>query len=135
LPVFRKIINSSFLLAGLIFLILSAAPDLQAAREIEIGLARVVQLSEDRYNVLASIANKTPEPREIILRYALYFYDRSAPSGDIPIMVIRKDRTIILKRREQRTIKTLLIREGGQERGAFRLEPKVRLRRQRPWNY
>ncbi len=83
----------------------------------------------------AEVTNMTSEPREAILRAQLSFYDKASPHGDVPLSILRKDTTIILKAYEKRRLELILIDEGSPLQAELRIEPSLRLRRQRVWNY
>ena len=51
------------------------------------------------------------------------------------LFALRKDMTVILKAGETRTLEVPLINEGSMPRGDIRIEPMMRVRRQRVWNY
>lgn len=107
----------------------------QAAGEVTLQKISSKQLSFERYEISAVIYNQTPEPREVVLRAQIFFFEDFAPKGDKPAMILRKDETIILKRREGRAIKIILINEGDLPKAKLRLKPEIRIRRQRVWNY
>ena len=106
-----------------------------ALDEVSIVNVKIQEQSYDRYIVSATIANKTAEPREATLRAQVFFFDKVSPYGDKPLSVLRKDATIVLKARESRKVRVLLIDEGSVAKQRVRLEPEIRLRRQRVWNY
>ena len=114
---------------------LAGARFLFADGEISIqGITYLVH-SPHRYEVIGSMKNETEEPREVVYRAQLTFYEKTAPVGDKPAFLVRKDVTIILRPGERKKIRTVLLAEGTPPKGALRAEPILRIRRQRPWNY
>ena len=93
------------------------------------------QTAPGKFLVTGNIQNPTPEPREVVARGLLTFYDQTPPKGDVPLFSLRKDTTMVLAAGETRALEVLLINEGGMPRGALRVEPVIRVRRQRIWNY
>ena len=88
-----------------------------------------------KFLVTGTLQNPSPEAREVVVRGQLTFYDQSVPPGDIPLFILRKDTTLILKPSGSQSVEVPLINEGGLPRGALRIEPMLRVRRQRVWNY
>lgn len=103
--------------------------------QIQITNISAREVSEGHYVLEGLVSNKTTNPKELVLRAQITFYDRTAPRGDLPLAVLRKDITIILKSGEERSLQIPLINEGKRWHGAVRLEPFLRIRRQRAWNY
>ena len=103
--------------------------------QIDVSNVGYAESAPGKFLVTGNLQNPTRETREIVVRGLLTFYDKTAPKGDVPIFVLRKDVTIILKAGEGRSVEISLINEGGMPRGALRIEPVLRVRRQRIWNY
>ena len=106
-----------------------------AVGEILIENVQAKRLEHDRWEATALVMNVTEEPREVVLRGQITFYDQTAPKGDLPVSILRKDLTLILKPDEVRPVKIHFIDEGGAPKGSLRLEPFFRIRRQRVWSY
>lgn len=106
-----------------------------AAGEIAIENVAVERKTSSQYVLSATVINQSPEPREVILRAQISFYDKAAPKGDLPVAVLRKDVTVVLRKEENRRLAVDLVEEGPKEKGSIRLEPSLRIRRQRPWSY
>lgn len=123
--------RSIFFISAFFFL----APFTGTAGEIQLDNIQLVSHLPDRYEVSVNITNAAFNSREIVLRAQVFFYDAASPKGDIPVMILRKDETIVMKSGEQRTITVKLINEGILPKGRLRLEPEIRIRRQREWNY
>lgn len=121
--------------AFLFFLLAVSAPPARAIGEIQITFNGMDEPAPGRYVLEALVKNRTDLPREIILRGQITFYDKAAAPGDVPLQILRKDITIILKSGESRSVKMGLLNEGSFPRGEIRVEPFVRLRRQKPWTY
>ena len=83
----------------------------------------------------ASLENTATESMETTLRFRLAFYDRNSPEGDIPVNVLRKDQTIVLKPNEIRKMDVKFLEEGASPLIPVRIEPTVRIRREREWKY
>ena len=103
--------------------------------QIVISGTNYSETAPGKYLLAGSVQNPTQETREVVVRGLLTFYDRTSPQGDVPLFVLRKDMTFILKAGETRPIEMPLINEGGMPRGALRVESLIRVRRQRIWNY
>lgn len=116
-------------------LALSFSSGLHAAGEIVIDGISLEQDPPDHYYVIGTVVNATNEPREVILRAQVLFYDNAVPKGDLPVIVLRKDKTMILKAQEKKTLRIPILKEGVLPRLDLRVEPQLRLRRQRVWNY
>jgi hypothetical protein len=110
-------------------------PAAHAVGEIKIDKISVQQHSPDRYEVSAVLYNQTAEAREVVLRAQLFFFEDFAPKGDKPAMILRKDETIVLQRKEGRTVSVILLNEGTLPKAKLRLDPEIRIRRQRAWQY
>ena len=121
--------------APLIFLIFFAASPLFAAGEIQIQNVSVEAQSASRYVLNGTVENTTPETREVILRGQVAFYEKASPEGDLPVAILRKDVSMVLKSKESRLLHIILLNEGTAPKGSLRLQPILRIRRQRPWNY
>ena len=124
----------SVFLIGLL-LLTGPFPTVRAAGEIQIEQTAVQEIPPDRYEMTALVRNKSTDSREVVLRAQLFFFDEASPPGDIPLMILRKDETIVLKNEESRMVRIRLINEGTLPKSRLRLEPEIRIRRQRPWNY
>lgn len=116
---------------GLTFFLPVAA----AMGEIQIDSLAVQEYPPHHYDVSAMMNNKTAETREVVLRAQLFFFEQAAPPGDLPVMILRKDETVVLKAGKRRSITVKLIHEGKLPKGSLRMEPEIRIRRQRVWNY
>ena len=93
------------------------------------------RLAEDRFMVAGTVLNTSDEKREVVLRAQIAFYDTGAPVGDVPVMVLRKDVSIILKPKDEFETEVLLIHEGVFPKTALRQVPTFRVRRDREWKY
>lgn len=137
----------SFCFLIFLFLALEAAPPAARAsqKSAEFQSPPVSQISVSnisysetepgKFLLSGDLQNPTQEPREVVIRGLLTVYDQTAPKGDLPLFALRKDMTLILRSGEGRTVEIPLINEGGTPRGALRIEPLIRVRRQRVWNY
>lgn len=103
--------------------------------DIAIQDVMINRIAEDKYEVTGNVINQTEQPRELVLRGQVTFYDRTAPKGDKPVMILRRDITQVLKVKESRIVKILLIDEGATEETSLRPEPMLRVRRNRIWHY
>lgn len=103
------------------------------AGEISIQNVHLQDKPPFQYVVRGIVANETAEAREVVLRAQVVMYDQTAPQGDLPVRVLRKDQTIILKPSEKRQVALTVIQEGRMPDVRFRAEPVLRVRRQRPW--
>jgi hypothetical protein len=122
-----------FFLSLLFFTLASGSA--YAAGEVTLEKTEAKESSPGRYEVSAVFYNHTPEAREVVLRAQLFFFEEFAPAGDLPAMVLRKDETVILKRREGRRVTVVLLNEGTLPKAKLRLKPEIRIRRQRKWQY
>ncbi len=120
---------SSFLFLFGYFL---AAP-LFGIGEISILDIKVHNKPPFQYKVQGTVVNETDHDREVVLRAEAVMYDETAPKGDLPVRVLRKDTTVILKAAEKRNVEITLIHEGRMPDVRFRVEPVLRVRRQRLW--
>lgn len=114
---------------------LGISSSVQAAEEIRISETAVKELSADKFLVSAVLRNAYKSTREVTLRAQIFFFEKASPKGDKPAMILRKDETIVLRPQEVRKIHVKLINEGTRPKARLRLEPEVRLRREREWNY
>jgi hypothetical protein len=117
------------------FLIPVFGPPLQAVGEIRITNVAARQKTPGKFILTANVANSTGEPREVVFRAQLTFYDKTSPPGDLPATVVQKDFTIILKAGQERSLEVPIILEGKLPPGSLRMEPSLRIRRQREWMY
>ena len=106
-----------------------------ALGEVEVKAVSYQENKAGHYLVQCEIANTTDEAREVILRAAIHIYEKASPKGDLPLMVLRKDSTIVLRPQETRALQIPILNEGDYPRGSFRTEATVRIHRQRPWSY
>lgn len=104
-----------------------------AAGEINILDVKVLEKPPFQYKVQGTVVNETDHAREVVLRAEVVMYDETAPKGDLPVRVLRKDMTVILKAAEKRNVELTLIQEGRMPDVRFRVEPILRMRRQRLW--
>ena len=118
-----------FVAASFIFL---SAP-LFGLGEISILDVKVQEKPPFQYKVHGTVVNETAQDREVVLRAQVVLYDLTAPKGDLPVRVLRKDITVILKASEKRNVEMTLIHEGRMPDVRFRIEPLLRMRRQRLW--
>ncbi len=130
----------SFFLPATCFLLLATCllppVSISAADEIQIENVLIDAKSPLRhYELSAAAANSSEAPRDVILRGQIAFYDKAAPQGDVPVMILRKDMNVVLRAKESRTVRFDLLNEGAVPVGSLRLEPSVRIRRNREWNY
>ena len=116
-------------------MIFSGPSLLWAVGEIQVEGVSVDVAAPGRYVLSGTIRNRTEDPREVTFRAQVTAYDKSSPKGDVPVIVIRKDQTIILRPREKRKIEVTLFDEGIPPEGSLRYEPMIRVRRQRLWFY
>jgi hypothetical protein len=119
----------------LAFILVSLVSQAFAANEVQVEKLTLKKDPPDRYEISATVHNKSKERREVVLRAQVFFYDETSPAGDIPVMILRKDETVYLNRGEGRRIEFRLINEGTLPKVRMRLEPEVRIRRQRVWQY
>ncbi len=115
--------------------LLLISPCAWAKEEIIIQNITASQSAADKYMVAGKVTNQSKEPRELVLRGQLTFYDRTAPKGDKPVMILRRDVTKVFKPGQTRRVKIPLIDEGATEKTSVRYEPMLRIRRNRIWNY
>lgn len=120
---------------GIIAALFLSTPLLLAAGEIQIESISMEEKSVHHYVLTGQVINSSASPRDVILRAQVSFYDRAAPKGDLPVMVLRKDMNIVLRAGESRKVEATFLNEGDAPRGAVRAEPALRIRRQRPWSY
>ena len=108
---------------------------LLATENITLDSVRVLEQSAGHFQLTANVANTTSETREVILRGQITFYDRAVPAGDVPVMILHKTVALVLKNGESRAIDMTLLNEGTWPKGSLRMEPSMRIRREREWNY
>ena len=131
-----SLILSGFFWIVFVFFIFSGPFNLHAVDEIKIDNVAVEKQSSTDYVISGVVSNTSDLAREIVLRVQLSFYERVSPPGDLPAAILRKDMTLVLKPAENRTLRISLYNEGSMILPtAYRLEPILRIRRQRPWNY
>ncbi len=106
---------------------------LKAFGEVSVDNVSLQQTQPFQYKVTGKVVNATEEPREVVLRAQAVFYDETAPKGDLPIRVLRKDITLVLRASETREVQAVLFEEGRLPDVRFRVEPELRIRRQRLW--
>lgn len=106
-----------------------------AAEAIHISDVTVKESTDKRFVVEGRLTNMTEESRDVIFRAQLFFYDKTAPKGDLPVSILRRDKNIVLKPWESRKVNEVFVSEAKSPRGSLRLEPLMRIRRQREWNY
>lgn len=107
--------------------------ELFAVGEISVQNVRLQDKPPFQYKVRGTVVNETAQDREVVLRAQVVMYDQTAPQGDLPVRVLRKDKTIILKASESREVEMTVIQEGRMPDVRFRAEPVLRVRRQRLW--
>ncbi len=110
-----------------------AAAPLFAVGEISVLDIHLQEKPPFQYIVRGTVVNETQQDREVVLRAQVVMYDQTAPKGDLPVRVLRKDKTIILKGSEKREVEMTVIQEGRMPDVRFRAEPVLRIRRQRLW--
>ena len=120
---------------GMMALAVFCQTDARAQGEIVIEGVSAEQRTPTKYLVVGKVRNRTQESREVILRAQVVFYDKAAPKGDVPAANVWKDVTLVIWPNENRKIEIPLILEGGKPAGSLRMEPGLRLRRQREWMY
>ncbi len=103
--------------------------------EIAISDIQAEQIENGRYHLKAQITNTTSETREIVLRSQIEIFDQNAPRGDLPVSILRKDKNWVLKPGESRALDDDFLAQGVPLKGEMRIEPLVRIRRNRVWNY
>lgn len=124
----------AFALLAIFFL--GVCLELVASDDIQISDVSIETKAALRQYVLhGTVKNHSAEPREVILRGQIVFYDKAVPKGDLPVMILRKDMTLVLRASEARTANIDLLNEGAVPKGSLRLVPSLRTRRSRPWNY
>ena len=106
-----------------------------AIDEVTVKDYAVQNESLGRYEVTATLCNRTRDSREVTLRAQIFFFEKASPKGDKPAMILRKDETVVLFPEETRKITVPLLNEGSFPKARLRVEPEVRIRRQRVWNY
>ncbi len=116
-------------------LVLSVLPQVFAVGEIRIEDVFVKTDPPDRYTVGATVSNQTDKPREVTLRAQIFFFEKASPKTDKPAMILRKDLTLVLRKNESRKIRVRLLNEGTLPKERLRLEPEIRIRRQREWHH
>ncbi len=132
LSVFKKI-SRIFFLSLLLFCVGSFS--LFAFDEIRIENVAADEKPPYGYWLRGSVSNQTDNPREVILRAQVAIFDKNSPPGDLPVRILRKDITIILKPREAKNAEVEFFNKGVLPKTDLRIEPLLRLRRQRIWNY
>ncbi|MCI0597439.1 MAG: hypothetical protein L0Z48_13015, partial [candidate division Zixibacteria bacterium] len=100
---------------------------------INVEGVRATVISPARYELTGNVTNTSEDAREVTLRAQITFYDRTAPKGDLPLDYLRKDITEVLRPGENRAVRVVLLRSGAPLHDAVRLEPFLRIRRQRVW--
>jgi hypothetical protein len=128
-------LNKSRSLALFFFLSLVFSGPAFPAEEIQIESIVSRRVSFDRYLITARLINATNEPREVTLHAQLSFYDKTAPIGDRPVMIIRKELSVVLKKKQTKKFRVSLINEGVQPKAPMRFEPILRVQRQKVWNH
>lgn len=123
------------LLVLIFFLAIPYHPSALAVREILISEVTLEQKSFQDHQLSAKVQNTTNESREVTLRAQIFFFNRNSPPGDLPINILRKDHVMVLKPQEIRNLEVKFVEEGGHRLEPLRLEPQVRVRRQREWKY
>ena len=119
--------------AFLVLFCLFSSESLFAFGEISVRNVRLQDKPPFQYIVRGTVVNETDHDREVVLRAQVVMYDQTAPKGDLPVRVLRKDKTIILKASESREVEMNVIQEGNMPDVRFRAEPVLRVRRQRLW--
>ncbi|MSR77362.1 MAG: hypothetical protein EXS63_03950 [Candidatus Omnitrophica bacterium] len=121
-------------LFGIWYLVLGIS-SAYALGEINISEVSAREKEPLRFELQANITNTTQETREVILRAQIEIFDRMVPRGEQPLSVFRKDQSLILKSGETRPLRVEFVGEGLPPKGVTRIEPALRIRRQRVWNY
>ncbi|MBN1689343.1 MAG: hypothetical protein JW893_09590 [Candidatus Omnitrophica bacterium] len=128
----KRIIVLCTVVAAIIFI-----PSMVYAQVGGVNIQHVAakQRTPSKYVLTAELVNDSGEDKEVILRGQITFYDKAAPKGDLPVTSVRKDVSVVLRKYETRNFETLLIIEGTPPVGSLRMEPSLRIRRSREWNY
>jgi hypothetical protein len=121
----------TFLLTSLMVVLFATS----TRAEVQISNVTLTENSLDEHWVHGEILNNSPEVREVTFRTQVIFYERNSPRGDLPLNVLRKDQTIILKAQEKRLVDVKFIEQGGRPLLPIRAEPLMRVRREREWKY
>lgn len=119
--------------AAVFLLVCWAAPGLGAFEEVTVQDVHLKDHPPFEYRVSGKVINQTAEPREVVLRAQALLFDASAPKGDLPVHAYRKDMTIVLKPSETREVEAVFVKEGKFPDLRARIEPVLRIRRQRLW--
>lgn len=122
-------------LGGAALAFFCAVPAGFSAGEIAITDLQAERIENSRYHLKAQIMNTSSETREIVLRSQIEIFDQNAPRGDLPLSILRKDKNWVLKPGESRVLEEDFLAQGTALKGALRIEPKLRVRRNRIWNY
>lgn len=122
------------LLAFLFFCTLAPVSDAWAVEPVHVSDVMLKESTDKRYIIEGRLTNMTDQSRDVIFRTQLTLYDKTAPKGDLPVSILRRDKNIVLKAWESRKVEIVFVSEN-QLRGSLRLEPSIRIRRQREWNY
>ena len=117
-----------------LFLALFFASALYAG-DVHVDKIRYEEKKANFYVLSGTLTNDGGSPREAVVRGQLTFYDKASPKGDVPVAVVRKDITVVLRTGEIRNLEIPLYNEGRMPAGSFRAEPMLRIRREREWNY
>ncbi len=119
-----------FFLLGTLFV-----PCLFSADEIIIQDISAKEIAPQRFTLKYHVSNATVDSREVVLRSQIEVFDRAVPAGDLPVNILRKDQTLVLKPGESRDMSVDFVGQGQPAKGDLRVSPVVRIRRQRVWNY
>ena len=115
--------------------ILASSAILYASSEIQVEAVRVDDQSPSKYILKGTLVNCTIDSREVIYLAQISFYEKAAPSGDLPASILRKNGSVVLRPGERRDVAVDFVSESTPPKGSIRLEPSLRIRRQREWNY
>jgi hypothetical protein len=121
----------AWILAG--FFMAAFAAQAFGVGEIHIDGVGIQEKPPFQYFLNGTVSNQTTDIREVVLRGQVVFYDRTAPKGDLPVRVLRKDITLILRPSESRNVQMQFFLEGNLPKTPLRVEPVLRQRRQRIW--
>ena len=105
------------------------------AGAIKISDVTAVRDSPTQHFVRANLHNTSDQMMETVVRSELAFYDRNSPEGDLPVHVLKKDQSFILKPQETLPLEAKFLEEGAPPSIPLRIEPLVRIRREREWKY
>ena len=124
-----------FFSAMVLIFFMFCAPPLLRAVDVTIDSAGYFQKTPLHYQLNGVVTNMGGNTLEVVLRGELVFYDAGVRKGDIPLRVLRKDITVIIKPGQNYPVLIDFFMEGKLPRASVRIEPVLRARRERVWLY